>query len=149
MPTLYSHYLPFSSLFALYDVSNCKIRCQSVKGITFQSWRLYLIVLILNDIIKTKLTILALLCCEEILKNSTWIAGDGSQPTCGSSVDTVIPSILVLYKVGNTGIFVQLLVEIKQKQWIAKSVSMKIYIYHSALNYNWSDWFLYPSCFQK
>ena len=39
IPALYCHM--FSSLFCSQDVGKCEIRCQLVKGIAFQRWRIY------------------------------------------------------------------------------------------------------------
>ena len=51
MLTLYSHTV--QALFVSYDVGKYEIRCQLVKGVTFQGCRLYWSLLILNDTAKT------------------------------------------------------------------------------------------------
>ena len=54
-------------------------------------------------------------------------------------------SFPAIHKVGN--VFVQLLIKIDWKHFRIESVSTQIYICHSALDKNWSDWILYLTDF--
>ena len=66
MPTSYTIYLHFSSLFGPQDVSKYEIRCQLEQGITFQGCTLHCFFLILEWRSQTKA--LAFLYCGEIVK---------------------------------------------------------------------------------
>ena len=68
LPTLHSHFLQFSLLFALTDVSKCEVGNLGV----FEDciWSIYIVwdLLVLNGRGKTKLTILVFLYWEEFVK---------------------------------------------------------------------------------
>ena len=71
LPTLYSHLFAVSLIICKNDVNKCELRCQLIKAITFQGYRLYWSFEFQKIQKKTKLVILTFLYCGEIVKNST------------------------------------------------------------------------------
>ena len=64
-------YLQFSSLFATNDASKCEIRNQGIHQDYISRLHASSAQLIFNGRAKTKLAMLAFLCCGEFVKNST------------------------------------------------------------------------------
>ena len=62
-------YLRFVSLFAPYNISKCEIRWQWVHEDCISGLKNSLVLFISNGTAKTKLAILAFLCCAEFMKN--------------------------------------------------------------------------------